>query len=121
MKFGTNSFFSRLLSYNIIIVFITLLSISLVFGYLIQNYYYGLREWKTTNNGHRISEVVNEYIEGENLQRINKEESKKRLNTISNTTGMEIGIINNEGQYILKVLLPIKNYMNFIKKNMKNQ
>ncbi|HMA60530.1 MAG TPA: HAMP domain-containing sensor histidine kinase [Halanaerobiales bacterium] len=101
MKFGTNSFFSRLLSYNIIIVFITLLSISLVFGYLIQNYYYGLREWKTTNNGHRISEVVNEYIEGENLQRINKEESKKRLNTISNTTGMEIGIINNEGQYIL--------------------
>lgn len=101
MKFGTGSFFLRLLSYNIIIVFITILSISLVFGYLIQNYYYGLREWKTTNSGHRISELVNEYIEGENLSKINREESKKRLNTISETTDMEIGIINYEGQFVL--------------------
>ena len=73
MKFKTGSFFSRLLSYNIIIVFITLLSISLVFGYLIQNYYYGLREWKTTNSGHRISEIINEYIEVENLGNINRQ------------------------------------------------
>ncbi len=101
MKFGTGSFFSRLLGYNIIIIFITLLSISLAFGYLIQNYYYGLREWKTTNSGHRISEVINEYIEGENLSKINREESKKRLNTISKTTDMEIGIINYEGQFVL--------------------
>ena len=101
MKLKSNSFFTRLLSYNIIIVFITLISLGIVFGYLIQNYYYGLREWKTTRNGHRISEVVNEYIEGENLQKINIVESKERLNTISNTAGMEIGIINNEGKFVL--------------------
>ena len=101
MKINLNSFLSRLLSYNIIIVFITLISISLIFGYLIQNYYYGLREWKTTKNGNRISEIVNEYIEGESLKNINKQESKKRLNTISTTSGMEIGIIDNEGQYVL--------------------
>lgn len=101
MKLKSNSFFTRLLSYNIIIVFITLISLGVVFGYLIQNYYYGLREWKATRNGHRISEVVNEYIEGENLQKINIAESKERLNTISNTADMEIGIINNEGKFVL--------------------
>ncbi|RCW50590.1 MULTISPECIES: sensor histidine kinase [Halanaerobium] len=101
MKINFNSFFSRLLITNTIIVLITIIIISGIFGYLIQNYYYGLREWKASKDGHRIAEIINNYINDANLKKFRQDESLLRINTISKTSELEIGIINNHGDFIL--------------------
>ena len=101
MKINFNSFFSRMLISNTIIVLLTIIIISSIFGYLIKNYYYGLREWKTSKDGHRIAEIINDYIDEANLNKFKKNESLVRINTISKTSELEIGIINNKGSLIL--------------------
>jgi signal transduction histidine kinase len=101
MKINFKSFFSRLLIFNTIIVLVTIIVISSIFGYLINNYYYGLREWKSTKDGHRIADIINAYIYETNFSEFNQDKILLRINTISKTSELEIGIINNQGDFIL--------------------
>ncbi len=109
IRFNPSSFFGRLMIYNIIIIFISLLVIGVIFGYLIQNYYYGLKEWKATTNSRRIAHLVSKNISDDSLSKENLDKTGEEINTISRSSNMEIGIMNTEG----KILLNTSNIKNF--------
>ncbi len=96
-----DSIFGRLMLSHLIIIFISLTVIGLMFGYLVQNYYHGLKEWEATNNSRRIAKLVSESLSEGNLRSPNIEESKEKINTIARSSNMDIGLMNKDGEMLL--------------------
>ncbi len=97
----TESFFGKLLLSHLVLIFISLTVTGIIFGYLIQNYYFGLKEWEATNNGRRIAELVSENISGGSIRANNLSEAVEKINTIARSSNMDIGLMNAEGRMIL--------------------
>ncbi|MTI58985.1 MAG: HAMP domain-containing protein [Firmicutes bacterium] len=97
----SRSFFSRLMLSHLIIIFISLTVIGIMFGYLIQNYYFGLKEWEATNNSRRIAELVSENISGGNIRSNKINEDSEKIKTIARSSNMDIGLMNARGEMIL--------------------
>jgi len=102
MKFN-KGFFGRLLLSYLVIIFISLTIIGIMFGYLIQNYYFGLKEWEATNNGRRIAELVSENISGGTIRSNRISQAKDKIQTIARSSNMGIGLMNSEGRIILNI------------------
>ncbi len=91
---------------HMIIIFISLAVIGIMFGYLVQNYYYGLKEWEATNNGRRVASLVSENLEEENIlmtDEISLGSTRTKIVTIARSTNMEIGLIDENGKMLLNV------------------
>lgn len=102
LKFFTSrSFFSKLMLSHLIIIFISLTVIGIIFSYLVQNYYFGLKEWEATNNSRRIAELVSENISEGNIRSKNIEDTSGKINTIARSSNMDIGLMNAQGRMIL--------------------
>ncbi|MFW5976511.1 MAG: sensor histidine kinase [Bacillota bacterium] len=99
--FNTRSLFGKLMLTQLIIIFISLIVISIMFSQLIQNYYYGLKEFEATNNGRRIAELVSETISNGNLESNNISETTDKIHTIARSSNMHIGLMNNEGEMVV--------------------
>ncbi|AGB40399.1 signal transduction histidine kinase [Halobacteroides halobius DSM 5150] len=100
MKFDIKSFFGRLMLSHLIIILISLLVIGIIFGYLIQNYYFGLKEWKVTRKGQRIAKLVSRNVSENKLKAIEIKKFKDKINTISRSSNMDIAIVNRQGEII---------------------
>jgi len=99
--FNIKSFFGRLMLSHLIIIFISLTVIGIMFGYLVQNYYFGLKEWEATNNGRRIAELVSESITEGNLRSNEISKDDEKIRTIARSSNMDIGLMNAEGEMVL--------------------
>lgn len=102
MKFNPKSFFAKMLISHLTIILISLIVLGIIFGYLVFNYYSGLKEWEATNNSQRIASLVSQSISNDNLTPHTIKMSKNKIDTISQSTNMEIGIINSSGQFLFK-------------------
>ena len=100
MKLNTRSFLGRLMISHVVVIIISLLVIGLIFGYLVQNYYFGLREWKATNNGKRIAKLVSANVTGRNLRSNEIKSARQKIGTIARSANMDIGIANENGEII---------------------
>ncbi|MFW5986291.1 MAG: ATP-binding protein [Halanaerobiales bacterium] len=100
-KFNLKSIFGRLMLSHLIIIFISLTVIGILFGYLVQNYYHGLRELEATNSGRRIAQLVSENISGGSIGSEGVDLSEDKINTIARSSNMDIGLMNAEGEMIL--------------------
>lgn len=103
---NTNSIFGRLMVSHLVIIFISLAVIGIMFGYLIQNYYNGLKEWEATNNSRRIASLVSENItEGSIFMSddISVGNTRSKINTIARSTNMDIGLMDEKGEMVLNV------------------
>lgn len=96
-----NSFFGKLFISHIIITFITLSVIGVLVVYLIQNYFFGLKEWEAVNNSRRIASLVSESITGGAIQNNVMDATASDINTIARSSSMDIGLINDRGEIIL--------------------
>jgi len=96
-NFNNRSFVSRLIASYIIIIILTLIIIGVIFGYLFHNYYSGLKEWKLSNEGQRIARFINRSVFNKDL---NSNIIKDKVNTIAQSSNMDIGIIDNKGKFI---------------------
>lgn len=85
---------------HITVILISLIVIGIIFGYLIQSYYFGLREWKATNKGKRIAKLVSDNVTGESLRSDEIERARQKIETIARSANIDIGIINETGQVI---------------------
>ncbi len=85
---------------NLLIILISLAVIGIMFGYLVQNYYFGLKEWEAANNSQRIAKLVSENISGGSIESRNLEESSDKINTIARSTNMNIGLMDAQGEMI---------------------
>lgn len=104
--FNRNSILGRLMISYLIIIFLSLTVIGLMFGYLVQNYYFGLKEWEATNNGRRVASLVSENIEEENIlisDEISLGNTRSKIITIARSTNMDIGLIDKNGKMLLNV------------------
>ncbi|MFW5971893.1 MAG: sensor histidine kinase [Bacillota bacterium] len=72
-----------------------------MFFYLVQNYYFGLKEWEATNNGRRIAELVSENITGGNLKSNEINKDNEKIETIARSSNMDIGLMNANGDMVL--------------------
>ncbi len=98
--FEIKTLFGKLLSLNLVIILISLTVIGVLFSYLIQNYYYGLKEYEARNNGRRIAKQVSENISGGNIKS-NLATTEEKINTIARSSNMNIGLMNETGTIIL--------------------
>ncbi len=104
--FNFNSILGKLMLSHLVIILISLTVIGVMFGYLVQNYYYGLKEWEATNNSRRVASLVSENISEGNIFMTNDTEignTRSKINTIARSTDMDIGLIDKNGQMILNV------------------
>ncbi|MFW5991919.1 MAG: ATP-binding protein [Halanaerobiaceae bacterium] len=99
--FNIKSFFGRLMLSHLIIIFISLTVIGIMFGYLVQNYYFGLKEWEATNNGRRIAELVSENISGGSIRSNKIIKDSDKITTIARSSSMDIGLMNADGEMVL--------------------
>ncbi len=102
MRLNRDSFFTKLLISHLMIILISLLVLGVIFAYLVVNYYSGLKEWDATNNIRRIAHLVSRSISQDVLTPAAIKNNTDKINTISQSTNMEIGIINAEGQLLFK-------------------
>ncbi len=100
MKFF-KSFFGKLIVSHLIIILITLTVIGVSFIYLIQNYYFGLKEWDAIKNGRRVAKIVSENISEGNLRTRKLEPDQDKIYTIARSANMDIGLMNIEGEIVL--------------------
>ncbi|MFO7815922.1 MAG: HAMP domain-containing sensor histidine kinase [Halanaerobiales bacterium] len=101
-----NSILGRLMISHLVIIFISLAVIGIMFGYMVQNYYNGLKEWEATNNSRRIAALVSENIEEGSIfmaDDISVGNTRSKVNTIARSTNMDIGLIDEKGEMILDV------------------
>ncbi len=102
MRLNRDSFFAKLLISHLMIILISLLVLGVIFAYLVINYYSGLKEWEATNNIRRIAHLVSRSISQDVLTPEAIKNNSDKIDTISQSTDMEIGIINAEGQLLFK-------------------
>lgn len=98
---STRSLFGKLMFTQLIIIFISLTVIGIMFSQLIQNYYYGLKEFEATNNGRRIAELVSETISNGNLESNDISQTTSKINTIARSSNMHIGLMNTDGEMVV--------------------
>lgn len=101
-----NSIFGRLMISHLVIIFIALAVIGIMFGYLIQNYYDGLKEWEATNNSRRIATLVSENITEDSIfmsDDISIGNTRSKINTIARSSNMDIGLMDEKGEMVLNV------------------
>src|SRR6056297_1200988 len=104
--FNINSILGRLMVSYLIVIFISLAVIGIMFGYLVQNYYNGLKEWEATNNSRRIATLVSENIGEGNIlltDDFSIGSTRSKINTIARSTNMDIGLIDKTGEMVLNV------------------
>lgn len=104
--FNINSILGRLMVSYLVVIFISLAVIGIMFGYLVQNYYNGLKEWEATNNSRRIASLVSENIEKGDIflkDDFNIGGTRSKIYTISRSTNMDIGLIDKSGDMVLNV------------------
>ncbi len=104
--FNINSILGRLMVSYLIVIFISLAVIGVMFGYLVQNYYNGLKEWEATNNSRRIATLVSENIEKGDIflkDDFKIGNTRSKIYTISRSTNMDIGLIDQNGEMVLNV------------------
>ncbi len=85
---------------NLLIILISLAVIGIMFGYLVQNYYFGLKEWEATTNSQRIAKLVSENISGGNIESDNLIKDADKITTISRSSNMDIGLMNEKGEMV---------------------
>ena len=100
MKLNLRSFLGRLMISHVAVILISLVVIGLIFGYLVQNYYFGLREWKATNNGKRIAKLVSSNVTGQTLRSNEIKSARQKIKTIARSANMDLGIVNDNGKII---------------------
>jgi len=100
MILNSRSFLGRLMISHLVVIIISLVVIGIIFGYLIQSYYFGLREWKATKNGKRIAKLVSSNVTGHNLRSNEVKNVRQKIKTIAHSANMDIGIINQSGEII---------------------
>ncbi len=101
-----NSIFGRLMISHLVIILLSLAVIGIMFGYLIQNYYNGLKEWEATNNSRRIASLVSENITEDSIlmsDDISVGNMRSKINTIAHSTNMDIGLMDEKGKMVLNV------------------
>jgi len=104
--FNFNSILGRLMFSYLIIIFLSLAVIGVMFGYLVQNYYNGLKEWEATNNSRRVASLVSENIGKGNIllsDDFSIGSTRSKINTIARSTNMDIGLLDNNGEMVLNV------------------
>ncbi|HKL13285.1 MAG TPA: HAMP domain-containing sensor histidine kinase [Halanaerobiales bacterium] len=104
--FNINSILGRLMVSYLIVIFLSLAVIGIMFGYLVQNYYYGLKEWEATNNSRRIASLVSENIGEANIlltDDFSIDSTRAKIITIARSTNMDIGLIDRNGEMVLNV------------------
>lgn len=99
-SFNFQSFFGRLLISYLIIIVISLTVIGISFGYLVQRYFYGLKEWDATSNGRRIARLVSENIPEGELIADNLKQAEEKINTIARSSNMDIAFMDNSGEVL---------------------
>jgi HAMP domain-containing protein len=85
---------------NLFIILISLAVIGVMFGYLVQNYYFGLKEWEAASNSQRIAKLVSENISGGSIESRNLLESSDKIDTIARSSNMNIGLVDAHGEMI---------------------
>ncbi len=87
--------FVRLIGIQLISVSISLLIIGLLFGYLVEKYYYGLREWELIEVGERLTQSLLHPVVLGNVNGIREE-----LANVADTD-VEYWVMDNTGQILV--------------------
>lgn len=90
-----HSVFTRLAGMQLISVCVSLLIIGVLFGWLLQKYYSGAREWNLIEQGNRIVGILHEDIVNGDLNRV-----RQRIYTLSQSSGIDLWIIGAQGNIV---------------------
>lgn len=100
MGFGPKTFFSRLMLSQLLVIIITLLVIGIIFGHLIQRYYFGVKEWEVINKGQRIAALIAESIPDGRFKEENLDAFSDTARAISQSAEMDLWILDDTGDII---------------------
>ena len=69
-KLKTGNLFFKLLGAHLLVVLITLLAVSLVFSYLVEEYFFSTREWELALQAEKVAETLKEEIQSGNHEQV---------------------------------------------------
>lgn len=92
---GRRSVFVRLMSMQLLSMVITLLVVGVLFGYLVQRYYFGVAEWEVIEKGERMVSIFEEDMLDEDVERI-----RERIYTVAESSNVDLWVINDQGNIV---------------------
>ncbi len=92
---GRRSVFVRLMSMQLLSMVITLLVLGMLFGYLVQRYYFGVAEWEVIEKGERMVSLFEDDMLGEDVERI-----RERIYTVAESSKVDLWVINDLGEIV---------------------
>lgn len=101
MRLKHRSIFVRLLVSNMVLVVVSLLVANSFFSYLVQSYYSGLREWRARTSIQKVGDIVTDVVNDEDLVDIDVSGLAETLDALSDSAGMEIGIVDRNARPIV--------------------
>lgn len=90
------------MKYNTFLILISLIVLSLIFGYLVTRYFNGFREWDLTANGKSVAKMVSENINDYRFKNTNLQENRREIYQMAENYNYMIGVIDKSGSYIIK-------------------
>lgn len=102
MRISLKSFFSRLMLSQLLVILITLLVIGVIFGYLIQRYYFGIKEWEVITKGQRIAALITESIPDGRFKEGELDKFSDTVHALSQSAEMDLWILDEEGTITLR-------------------
>lgn len=95
MREKQRSVFTRIVGIQLVSVCISLLIVGVIFGWLLQKYYFGVREWNLIEQGHRIVGMLQEDVIDNDTGIM-----RDRIYTLAESSDVDLWIIGTEGRII---------------------
>lgn len=87
---------------QLLVIFITLLVIGIIFGHLIQRYYFGVKEWEVITKGQRIASLIADSIPHGRFEEENLDTFSDTARALSQSAEMDLWILDEKGEIILR-------------------
>ncbi|ACB84804.1 sensor histidine kinase [Natranaerobius thermophilus] len=94
-KFKPKTLFLKLMLSYLVVILVTLLVLSGIMSYLVEEYFYGAREWEVNTQAREVASMLQEPIQNSELQDI-----MQKAQTLSRSFEAEIAVFDENGRNI---------------------
>ncbi|OWZ83571.1 sensor histidine kinase [Natranaerobius trueperi] len=97
-KLKPQTLFSKLILSYLVVILVTLLVLSGIMSYLVEEYFYGAREWEVNTQARKIADMLEEPLIENNVKEV-----IEKAQTLSRSMEAEIGVFDEQGENIVVV------------------
>ncbi|MFO8060124.1 MAG: HAMP domain-containing sensor histidine kinase [Bacillota bacterium] len=95
MNWALKSIFGRLLVSFLLVILIALISVGGMLSYLMERYFYGMREWQIKQQAESMASSIQDSLDGDDMQKVHEV-----IASLAHSVGMQISVFDSEGKLV---------------------